>query len=548
MWQAIVVGLIGGAVTGISPCILPVLPLVLAVSGGSRSRPYLVVAGLVTSFAATTLLGAAALSALGLPRDTLRWVGIALLVLVGIGMLVPSFYRVLEAPFEKLPRFGSLQQKARGKGGFVVGLAMGVVYVPCAGPVLAAITVAAASDRVDARLVAMTLGFAVGAAAPLLAFAVGGNRVGERVDFFHRHDRAIRVVAGVVVLAMAAAIATNAPERIQRALPDYTAGVQETLGEKVDAPSSSGSLKDCRKADPARLSDCGAVPALAEGTWLGGGPVDPRTAGVTLVDFWAYACINCQRANEHVTKLYDAYRDAGLTVVGVHSPEYAFEHETANVERAMAEQGIHYPVVQDNEFATWHNFDNRYWPAHYLVDAHGTVRQIHEGEGAYAETESLVRELLTQANPHVVLPDPVEDGVQAAAPSAPSRNPETYLGTKRAQYYAHSPHQYRDGGVTFDETTPVDGQYSLAGTWNLSGESITAVKDARVLLAAKAAWVQLVVSGQGTATLRRADGSERSFDVLSDGTIDLVKQDTQIDEVLTIEASRGLSLYSFTFG
>lgn len=425
MWQAIVVGLIGGAVTGISPCILPVLPLVLAVSGGSRSRPYLVVAGLVTSFAATTLLGAAALSALGLPRDTLRWVGIALLVLVGIGMLVPSFYRVLEAPFEKLPRFGSLQQKARGKGGFVVGLAMGVVYVPCAGPVLAAITVAAASDRVDARLVAMTLGFAVGAAAPLLAFAVGGNRVGERVDFFHRHDRAIRVVAGVVVLAMAAAIATNAPERIQRALPDYTAGVQETLGEKVDAPSSSGSLKDCRKADPARLSDCGAVPALAEGTWLGGGPVDPRTAGVTLVDFWAYACINCQRANEHVTKLYDAYRDAGLTVVGVHSPEYAFEHETANVERAMAEQGIHYPVVQDNEFATWHNFDNRYWPAHYLVDAHGTVRQIHEGEGAYAETESLVRELLTQANPHVVLPDPVEDGVQAAAPSAPSRNPET---------------------------------------------------------------------------------------------------------------------------
>lgn len=345
MWQAIVVGLIGGAVTGISPCILPVLPLVLAVSGGSRSRPYLVVAGLVTSFAATTLLGAAALRALGLPRDTLRWVGIALLVLVGIGMLVPSFYRLLEAPFEKLPRFGSLQQKARGKGGFVVGLAMGVVYVPCAGPVLAAITVAAASDRVDARLVAMTLGFAVGAVVPLLAFAVGGNRVGERVDFFHRHDRAIRVVAGVVVLAMAAAIATNAPERIQRALPDYTAGVQETLGEKVDAPSSSGSLKDCRKADPAQLSDCGAVPALAEGTWLGGGPVDPRTAGVTLVDFWAYACINCQRANEHVTKLYDAYRDAGLTVVGVHSPEYAFEHETANVERAMAEQGIHYPVV-----------------------------------------------------------------------------------------------------------------------------------------------------------------------------------------------------------
>lgn len=175
------------------------------------------------------------------------------------------------------------------------------------------------------------------------------------------------------------------------------------------------------------------------------------------------------------------------------------------------------------------------------------MRQIHEGEGAYAETESLVRELLTQANPHVVLPDPIEDGVQASPP-APSRNPETYLGTKRAQYYAHSPHQYRDGEVTFDETTPVDGQYSLAGTWNLGGESITAVKDARVLLAAKAAWVQLVVSGQGTVTLRRADGSERSFDVLSDGTIDLVKQDTQIDEVLTIEASQGLSLYSFTFG
>ena len=128
------------------------------------------------------------------------------------------------------------------------------------------------------------------------------------------------------------------------------------------------------------------------------------------MDFWAYACINCQRANEHVTKLFDRYQDSGLQVVGVHAPEYAFEHKATNVAAAIHEQGINYPVAQDNNFTTWRAFNNRYWPAHYLVDHRGTVRQIHEGEGAYAETERLVRELLSAANPGIELPSPVEQG------------------------------------------------------------------------------------------------------------------------------------------
>ena len=191
------------------------------------------------------------------------------------------------------------------------------------------------------------------------------------------------------------------------------------------------------------------------------------------MDFWAYACINCQRANQHVTTLYDTYHDYGLQVVGLHAPEYGFEHEAANVQAATKEQNIHYPVAQDNDFATWKNYNNRYWPAHYLIDSHGKVRQIHEGEGAYADTEKLVRTLLKEANPDVELPDPIETsgagGVRAAEGTEGHRNPETYLGTARARYYANPGSKYVTGVQTFEEVEKPDRYFLYAGR-NLESE------------------------------------------------------------------------------
>ena len=580
MWELAAIGLIGGVVTGISPCILPVLPVVLAVATGERARPLRVVAGIATSFSVITLLGTVALNALGLPQATVRWVGIGLLVLVGLSMLIPPLGRIVEKPFEHLPRPTFLQTKARGRGGFIVGLALGAVYVPCAGPVLAAVTVAGATGEIGWSTVVLTVAFAIGASAPLLVFALAGNKIGQRIDVAQKNRTLMRGIAGAVVLLLAVALAVDAPAKLQRALPDWTAGVQRSLGDNervqdalddvrgggaettTSAPVvGSGDLDSCRTAEPDQLQDCGMVPELTGLTgWFNTDePVDPRKPKVanglqtiTLVDFWAYACINCQRANQHLTALYDAYRDHGLVVVGVHAPEYGFEHEAANVQAAAREQNIHYPVAQDNSFTTWRNFNNRYWPAHYLVDHKGVVRQIHEGEGAYAETEQLVRELLQQANPGIQLPEPVESNVQKSHANAAvvmHRNPETYLGTGRAQYYTNT--DYDTGERTFDapKTEPPRNFYHLTGTWNLQEDSVAPVRDASLTLNFRAAVVQLVASGTGELKVSYPDGSTKSVPVPEvPGSIDLIRGNEAHEGILTISAPEGVQLYSMTFG
>lgn len=526
MLSTLFIGFTGGLITGISPCILPVLPLVLAVSGGSRWRPWQVVGGLVTSFSLVTLFATTLLNSLGLPADILWKVGIVLLVLVGLGMVFPRVQEILEWPFQKLPKAGSLQSKARGKGGFVVGLAMGVVFVPCAGPVLAAISVAGATGTVDAHILALCLSFALGVAIPLLAFALGGNEVGKRVDAFRSHQRGVRITAGVVVIVMAGAISLGAPAWLQQKLPSINADA--TPVEQA-----------------ARTAEGTPVPTFAGLTgWFNtDAPVDPRTSGkVTLIDFWAYACINCQRNNTHLTKLYAHYKDYGLDIIGIHAPEYAFEHEAANVRHAVREQGIEYPVAQDNDFATWKKFGNRYWPAYYVVDKHGMLRQSHHGEGDYAETERLIRELLLERDPSIELPEPIETADANIAP----RSPETYLGTARAQYFTNP--DYRDGTHQFTTSEPPLGQYSLGGTWTLADQPITAGPHARLRLNYRAAWVQLVVSGRGTVRVHRADGSVDTFDITEDGTVDLVREPDNHTETIELEVSEGLSLYSFTFG
>ncbi|MFV8382254.1 cytochrome c biogenesis protein CcdA [Corynebacterium hindlerae] len=542
MFELAVIGVVGGLVTGISPCILPVLPIILTASVGRK--PTHVVGGLTLSFAVITLLGTAVLDALGLPKDVLRWVGITMLALVGVGMIVPRIGQWLEAPFSLIPRPSGVHSGAKEKGGFVLGLALGAVYVPCAGPILAAISVAGATGDIGPSTVVLTLAFAVGTALPLLVFALAGGKIGEKIDAVRRHYRAI----GVLLVAFAVALALNVPEKLQRAVPDWTAGVQQQLGNndavKGALSHGGGSLAACRGADPGTLHDCGAAPELAGITnWLNTPePVTLTQGQVTLVDFWAYACINCQRAGEHITKLYDAYAPAGLQVVGVHAPEYGFEHETANVQAAAEREGIHYPIAQDNDFVTWKNFDNRYWPARYLVDARGNVRHIHEGEGAYAETEQLIRELLRQANPNVQLPEPVEHGVTELTQH---RNPETYFGHQRARYYTNP--NYSQGTQEFQAVTPDVGFYTLNGQWTINDDHIVPGPGAWLEVGVHAAHVQAVVSGKGQLKVQLPDGSQRSFPV-QDGTVDVLRQTDPIDGTIRLIPDEGTTLYSLTFG
>jgi len=585
---------VGGLITGISPCVLPVLPVIFlsggaqgarnitpggllpdtqepnVLAGGSTaavpaeplaaaaaaaaardgSRPYLVVAGLALSFSAFTLLGTLVLSALPLPKDIIRWTGLVVLILVGIAMMVPRVQDLLERPFSWIPQ----RRVGRDRGGFVLGLALGAVYVPCAGPVLAAITVAGATGKIGVATVALTVAFAVGTAIPLLAFALAGRRVAERVRVFRTRQRGIRIAAGAVLIALAVALTFNVTDALQRAVPDYTASLNKALGTgsaaSVLGPKQKAALAACAKDPQPTLQECGKAPVISGIQQWFNTPADSPISlsalrgKVVLVDFWAYSCINCQRAITHVTAWYSDYKADGFEVIGVHTPEYAFEHVATNVASGIKRLGITYPVALDNNYTTWNNFGNDSWPADYLIDSTGQVRHVVIGEGDYPGTESLIRQLITAANPAVKLPPATQ--VADTTPASPDLTPETYLGSARASSYAGAggsgTHTFR-----YPSSVPAD-EWALSGTWSVGSEALTARKNAAVKLNFVAADVYLDVGGTGTITVT-VDGKTTTYKVSGAPDIyTLVDQKAQESATLQVTLSAGLNAYSFTFG
>ncbi|MFD4638283.1 cytochrome c biogenesis protein DipZ [Lentzea sp. NPDC058436] len=569
------IGLIGGLVTGISPCILPVLPVIffsggtqsarsttpgtggvaVATKPASRARPYLVIAGLVVSFSLVTLFGSLLLTVLNLPQDVLRYAGIVVLVLIGIGLIVPRFEQLLEKPFTWIPQ----RNPDASRGGFTLGLALGAVYVPCAGPVLAAITVAGSTGRIGTETVVLTLTFAVGAAIPLLIFALAGRRVAERVQAFRKRQRGIRITAGVVMIALALGLVFNLPQLLQRAIPDYTASLQDKVNnsEQVKRALNLGGLVNDQNKDLDKCSDgapdlesCGTAPDITDiQQWVNSQPQELKSlrGKVVMVDFWAYSCINCQRSIPHIVAWDKAYRDAGLQVIGVHSPEYAFEKEPANVEAAAKNFGITYPVALDNNLSTWTNYRNRYWPAHYLIDAQGTVRHIKFGEGDYQVTEKLIRQLLNDAKPGVQLPAATE--LADDTPVVGDITQETYLGsTKRVNFAGTEQYTSGEKSFQFPQNQGTDS-FALDGAWKLDTQSITPTGDSgRIKLNYRAKEVRMVLSGKGTVTVQ--DGGQTKT-VQVDGTpnsYQLVLTPTIQGGSLTATVSPGVQAFSFTFG
>ncbi|WP_439656735.1 cytochrome c biogenesis protein DipZ [Lentzea sp. HUAS TT2] len=569
------IGLIGGLVTGISPCILPVLPVIffsggtqsarsttpgsggvaVATKPASRTRPYLVIAGLVVSFSLVTLFGSLLLTVLNLPQDVLRWGGIVVLVLIGIGLIVPRFEQLLEKPFSWIPQ----RNPDATRGGFTLGLALGAVYVPCAGPVLAAITVAGSTGRIGTETVVLTLTFAVGAAIPLLIFALAGRRVAERVQSFRKRQRGIRITAGVVMIALAFGLVFNLPQLLQRVIPDYTSSLQDKVNnsEQVKRALNLGGLVNDQNKDLDKCSDgapelesCGTAPDITGiQQWVNSQPLELKSlqGKVVMLDFWAYSCINCQRSIPHVVAWDKAYRDAGLEVIGVHSPEYAFEKEADNVEAAAKNFGITYPVALDNNLGTWTNYRNRYWPAHYLIDAQGTVRHIKFGEGDYKVTEKLIRQLLIDANPETKLPAATE--LADDTPDNADITRETYLGsTKRVNFAGTEQYTSGDKSFQFPENQATD-TFALSGAWKLDTQSITPTGDSgQIKLNYRAKEVRMVLSGKGTVTIQngdqtktiQVDGTPNSYQLLATTTIQ--------SGSLTATVGPGVQAFSFTFG
>jgi cytochrome c biogenesis protein CcdA/thiol-disulfide isomerase/thioredoxin len=529
-----------GLVTALSPCVLPVLPVLLAggAAGGTR-RPYAIVAGLVVSFTVFTITAAALLDALGLPQDVLRNAAIALLVVAGAAIAIPRLGDLLARPLLALGR----RRPGDLGGGFVLGVALGLVFVPCAGPVLAAITVLAASRDFGADTFALAFAYAAGSAGPMLAIALAGRRAAAVM-----RGRLVRPVLGVLVVAAALAIGLDVTRPLQTFVPGYTEAVQERVERSAAAEARLSRLTGAAARETTELEDLGPAPELAGlSDWINSEPL--MLAGlrgkVVVIDFWTYSCINCLRTLPYLRAWDAAYRKDGLVVLGVHSPEFSFERVPANVREAVRELGIRYPVALDNGFDTWNAFANRYWPAKYFVDRRGNIRFVHFGEGEYDRSEQVIRTLLAEGG---AKPTARADAPGDARPAIPV-TPESYLGWQRLDRYAGSriladvPAEYR-----FPDAPLRAGELAYDGRWRVEGERILSVRDSRLRLRFVARAVHLVLEGRGDVAVLLDGIPLRTVHVTEPRLYTLLRLPRVTDGLLELRFDRGLAAYAFTFG
>ncbi|MDP1846947.1 MAG: cytochrome c biogenesis protein DipZ [Solirubrobacteraceae bacterium] len=586
---------LAGAATAITPCVLPVLPALLSASGtGGRRRPAGIVAGLTITHVITIVGVASVVDGVGVGDGTLRTVAIAFLALFGVALLVPGAAEWITLRLSFLARLAAIRPRRNADGfwsGLPVGGALGFVYAPCAGPILAAVISVSASSGTTAKIVAVATAYGLGSAVVLLGLALGGRRLIDRVRRRGRGAVLQRGFGAVMVLT-AVLMFTSVDLRFQEALasrfPSFltnptgglekSAAVQDELAELRGRPKFDDAVVDAiaRVAAQGHATASGtgtsALPVLgrapefapAAPRWWNSAPL--TRAGlrgrVVLVDFWTYTCINCLRTLPYL-KAWDArYRTQGLTIVGVHTPEFAFERRPSNVGAAIGRQAIRYPVVQDNEYGTWNAFGNQYWPAKYLVDARGRVRYVHFGEGEYEETEAAIRALLREAGRGRLGATARPRGqIETVGHRA---TPETYLGSARAKGF--SPVGPQDGTHDYTAARPAGlplNVFSLGGRWRVDRESARAVRAATITARVFGGAVYLVLASAGDRPRRvrvELDGrpirADAAGDDVRDATVtvrgqrlyNLVRLDSPGEHVLALRFDRGVSGFAFTFG
>jgi cytochrome c biogenesis protein CcdA/thiol-disulfide isomerase/thioredoxin len=589
--------LIAGAGTAITPCVLPVVPALLASSAtGGRRRPIGIVIGLGATFTIAIVLLAQLVKGVGLASGAARTLSIVVLIFFGVALLIPDLSARIEAPLSRLGRFGP---KSRGTGfwsGIGVGAALGFVCAPCAGPILAAVTSVSASSGASARVVLVAISYSVGLSAVLLVYAFAGRAVIDRIRRVGRGN-AVNRTLGAVLLATGVLMVFNVDVRFEEALAKDTSlpailvdptrslesssAVQKRLASLRPASRFATAQKEASaKPVPTQaereaaipgvktpsLTDLGSAPEFANTEdWFNTPGDRPLTlAGlrghVVLIDFWTYTCINCLRTLPFLEGLYANYHRYGLDIVGVETPEFTFEQEASNVSQAIHSDGIHYPVVQDNRYGTWNAWQNQYWPAEYLIDAKGKVRHYQFGEGDYKQDEAAVRALLADAGARS-LPAPMT--ASAIMASAGLGTPETYLDTQRQQGFLE---QLRPGIRQYPGVTGTLGlnHFALKGAWNASSESITAEgPGASITGTAQAAKMYLVLTSKGDvprqgrilldgqplpAAHAGADVKNGVVTITGQRLYSLISFPAAQQFTFTVQLPPGVSAYDFTFG
>jgi cytochrome c biogenesis protein CcdA/thiol-disulfide isomerase/thioredoxin len=573
----ILLAYLGGILTILSPCILPVLPFVFARADRSFLRSTLpMLTGMAATFAVVATLAAVGGGWAVQANAIGRWAALVLLALFGIALVFPSLSDLLTRPLVAL---GSRMTEREGQrdsiwSSAVLGVATGLLWAPCAGPILGIIFTAAALRGASAGTTLLLLAYALGAATSLaMALLVGGKLFARMKRSLGASER-IRQVLGVLVLIGVAAIALGLDTRVLSKISSaQTASLETGLARKLGISEQMGetSAKTNRMGDLV-LPVEGTLPPLdGLGAWFNTSPLtrEQLKGKVVVIDFWTYSCINCLRSIPYVKSWDERYRKDGLVVIGVHAPEFAFEREPANVARAIHDLGIRYPVVIDNDYVLWRALQNNYWPAHYFIDAQERIRYHHFGEGDYDVSERVIRQLLAEAG-HSPASQPmrpiVGTGTQAAADEDQIGSPETYIGYARADRFVSPGGLLQDKPKTYSAAPLSLNDWSLEGAWLDSRQSARSLAPgAKISFRFHSRDLHLVLgSGSGKPIHYRvtvdgkAPGSDAGVDVSASGAgvvtnqrlYQLVRQKGAVrDRNFRIEFSEpGVDAFSFTFG
>lgn len=527
-----------------SPCILPVLPLVLASSvDGGRRRPFGIILGFVASFTLFALFSRWLVSALRIDLDVVKYGSLLLLAVFGLILISSTLSERFSIMTQRFAAAGTTLS-GHGEGGFgsgvLIGLLIGLVWTPCAGPILAAVLVQVIRQENDWQGLFIIAAFALGAGVPMLIIALTGRKIMQKLGFLTRHTDAVPKGFGVLILLAVAFIASGKD-------------AQSFFGSPEAEPAAeSGGIQN-------GLSDPYPAPEFAEdNVWLNGDKwtMAELKGKVVLIDFWTYSCINCVRTMPYITKWDRKYRDKGLVIVGVHSPEFEFEKSRENVKEAIEELGIAYPVAMDNNLSTWTNFKNRYWPAHYLIDKDGKVVYTHYGEGGYLRTENNIRTLLGLN---------MADGAETAPLINWSQTPETYLGYERAESFKSIQEVVPDAVNHY--TLPgfvAQHGWALNGNWKINGEKIIAAEAGATLqlnfvskkvflvlgsATGKPLKAQVFLNGAPIGAAAGKDAPDGHLTVKRHTLYELVAQKEIGNALLSIVTEEpGLEAYAFTFG
>ena len=591
MWL-LVLAYLGGVLTIVSPCILPVLPFVFARTGQPFMKSGLpLLAGMALTFALVASLAAVGGGWVVQVNQYGRWLALLFVALFGLTLLLPQLAERLTRPLvaagSRLSEVAGADARPRPGASFLIGVATGLLWAPCAGPILGLLLTGAALQGASIATTLLLLAYAAGAATSLAVALLLGGKVFAAMKRsigageWLRRGLGAAMLAGVAAIALGldtgilARISTASTGGIEQALVGRLAGQSPNVSGAMMAqvPASGSAMKAADKA-PGALPIEGNLPPLDGAVqWLNSPPLTAQAlkGKVVLVDFWTYSCINCLRSLPYVKAWAEKYRDQGLVVIGVHAPEFAFERDVGNVTKAMKDLGINYPVAIDNDFKVWRAFNNQYWPAHYFADAQGRIRYHHFGEGEYAESERVIQQLLREAGAAKVadgLINASAEGVQLAPDMNEVQSPETYVGYQRAKHFVPETSLVPDKVSAYSAPSQLAlNDWSLDGQWNVGPERATSGAPAsRIVYRFHARDLHLVLGpGADHKPVRfkvlvdgKVPGDAHGTDVAPDGSgsvtaqrlYQLVRQTGGVtDRTFSIEfLDPGVSAYAFTFG